>query len=367
MNIVSHHRNRMKKSITTMCIFIIGLFLVSQSVALPQTTSTNKQTLQQLREQRLTDLQNHAPIVTTGVYHTYDEMTLQLQSLATTYADIMSLASLGKTYEGRDIWIVTLSDDVTQQQDEPEVLFMGAHHGNEKPSYEVLLYFIEYLVEHYQNSSTPEVGKVINSTQIYVIPMVNPDGVQADTRKNCAPNHGWFGLNTEVTSLGVDLNRNYGYRWFFFFLPPWIYRGATSVRDSSEVYRGERPFSENETQCVKQFVETHNISISLTYHTYGELVLYPWGNSLKAPKDASLFHSIGENISTINDYTVASSIDLYPTLGDACDWMYATHHVLAFTIELGTDYAPDNPETVKELCVTHTLVNLYVGQRVQTL
>jgi carboxypeptidase T len=350
-------------------LLFVGMLLLPSSLGMFVSTASNStQTLQTVRAQRLKDVLNHGPVVqSTGLYHTYAEMTTLLLDLAIAYPSIMSVSSIGKTYEGRDLWMIKLSDNVHQQENEPEVLFMGAHHGNEKPSYEVCLYFIQYMVEHYDNSSTPEVRDIINKTQIYILPMVNPDGVEAGTRKNYEPNHGLFGFFPIITSHGVDLNRNYGYRWFLLFVLPQFYGGGTSFVDSSDAYHGPRPFSENETQAIEQFVDTHNISISISYHTYGDLVLYPWGYTFLPPKDKPLFVSIGENISSIDHYVVSQAIGLYPTLGDACDWQYGTHGVLAFTIELGTTYAPTDPEELNEMCVTHTAVNLYVCQRALTL
>ncbi|HVQ00538.1 MAG TPA: M14 family zinc carboxypeptidase, partial [Candidatus Thermoplasmatota archaeon] len=174
-------------------------------------------------------------------YHTYQEMTDLLRSLEVNHSNIMSLSSLGKTYEGRDIWMVKLSDNVTQEEHEPGVLFMGAHHGNEKPGYEVCLFFIQYMVDHYTNASTPEVRQAMDSTQIYLIPMVNPDGVEANTRKNMEPNHGPLGLSKEVTSYGVNLNRNYEDNWFLYYVFPIRYSLPFVYPDSSMNYRGPYP------------------------------------------------------------------------------------------------------------------------------
>ena len=91
----------------------------------------------------------------------------------------------------------------------------------------------------------------LNHSAIYVIPMVNPDGVEADSRKNQAPNHGPFGHASEITSYGVNLNRNYGYRWFLYYLLPLNYHLAYNLLDSGFNYRGEHPFSEEETQAVE--------------------------------------------------------------------------------------------------------------------
>ncbi|MCK5259401.1 MAG: hypothetical protein KAJ69_07750, partial [Thermoplasmatales archaeon] len=154
-------------------------------------------------------------------YFTYSEMTNLFHDLKENHSDIMSLTSIGRTYEGRDIWMVKLSDNV--DEDEPGVLLMGAHHGNEKPSFEVLIFFIQHMVENYgkenidndrdgqinedpidgidndgdglvdEDSSEDRVRDAIDNTQIFLIPMVNPDGVEANSRKNCAPNYGSFG------------------------------------------------------------------------------------------------------------------------------------------------------------------------------
>jgi carboxypeptidase T len=357
----------MKRITVILSIVIVGMFVFSSSGAASWWKTSTDDVLQDVRDQRLNELTNPVPLVNTnGLYHTYDEMTVLLQSLVENHSDILSFTSLGTTYEGRDLWMVKLSDNVDQEEDEPGVLLMGAHHGNEKPSYEVLIYFLLFMIENYENN-TNGVREVINNTQIFIVPMVNPDGVEAGTRKNREPNHGPFGFQKNETSVGVDLNRNYGHRWFLLFFFPRLYLGATDYHDISEVYRGERPFSEAETQAIRGFIETHKITICITYHTYGELVLYPWGFTTLPVKDQPVFVSIGENITRINNYTFSQSIGLYPTLGDACDWLYARHDVLAFTIELGKNQAPSDPEVLAQICSTHADVNLYVCQRAESL
>ena len=358
----------MRKNTIALSVLLVSMLVVpSLSTASLWITSKNDLTLKTVREQHLRVIQNHFPMITTtGLYHSYDEMTTLLKGLAVNHSDIMSLTSIGKTYEGRDIWMVKLSDFVGEDEDEPEVLFMGAHHGNEKPSYEVLIFFIQFIVDNYENGPV-DVREAINNTELFIIPMVNPDGVEAGTRKNCAPNHGPFGLQKEVTSIGVDLNRNYGYRWFLYFLCPWRFYMTTSLADRSNAYRGEYPFCENETQAIKSFIETHHITISLSYHTSGELVLYPWGYTKNPPKDKPVFVSIGENISKLDNYTLTQSINLYPTIGDDCDWGYGHHGIFCYTIELGTVDATSDPQDLLEMCTAHVNVNLYVCQRAQLL
>jgi hypothetical protein len=284
----------------------------------------------------------------------------------------MSLTSIGKTYEDRDLWMVKLSDNVNQTEDEPGVLFMAAHHGNEWPGVEICLFFIRYMVENYENNSLPQVRDAMNTTQIYLIPMVNPDGVMADTRKNCAPNHGPFGHSSSITSYGVNLNRNYDDPWFLAYVFPLRYYLPIILPDSSFNYRGPSPFSENETTAVKNFAETHEFCLSISYHSYGEFIVYPWMHTTKQTKDESLFRSVGENISLINNYYLSVKKDrLIPlyggTLGSSENWLYREKGALAFTVEVGEERRPTDPQVVHDLCMTQTTVHLYLCQRAQVI
>ena len=202
--------------------------------------------------------------------------------------------------------------------------------------------------------------------------MVNPDGVMADTRKNCVPNHGPFGYNSSVTSYGVNLNRNYDDPWFLAYLFPARYYLPFILSDSSFNYRGPYPFSENETKAVKNFAENHAISISLSYHSYGEVIIYPWLHTTKQTPDESLFRSVGENISSINHYYLLVKEDrLIPlyggTLGGSENWLYREKGTIAYTIEAGAQQRPTNPQVMYNLCMTQTTVHLYICQRAQTI
>jgi carboxypeptidase T len=331
-------------------------------------------------------------------YYNYQEMTDLFHNLTENHSDIMSLISIGKTYGGREIWLVKLSDNVKENEDESGVLLMGAHHGNEKPSFEVLIFFIQHVVENYgkintdddkdgeinedpidgfdndqdgfidEDPSEDRVREVINNTQIFLIPMVSPDGVEANSRKNCAPNYGPFGLKKEITSYGVNLNRNYGYKWYLYYILPRSYHLFFNLLDSSPNYRGERPFSENETYAVKNFVETQNISISLSYHSYSEVMFYPWTHTSKKTPDEDLFLSIGENMSRINKYRLITGgnykIPRYGgTLGTSENWLYGKRGILSYTIELCKTRVPTDPKVIYETSLSNVGVNLYICER----
>jgi carboxypeptidase T len=342
-------------------------------------------------------------------YYTYDEMTELLEDLAANHSDIMKLESLGQTYQGRQIWMVKLSDNVqVEDETEPGVLFMGAHHGNEKPSFEVVIYFIKHVVERYglddydddgdglinediidgfdndgdgevdEDPSESRVTDILDSTEIYCIPMVNPDGVEAMERTNQAPNYGFDGKSTTITSYGVDLNRNYGFLWDLPRINPLGYMYPFISNDQYGNFRGESPFCENETQAVKNLVDAvGQISISLSYHDYGQFMIFPWMHTSMHNPDEQLFRSIGYEMSRINGYELriygqfGEREYLIPrltgTVGSSENWLYGVHGIIAYTIELCSRRTEYLSSRVIEACMDHTGVNLYVCERAQTV
>lgn len=318
-------------------------------------------------------------------YYSYEEFTDLIDQLQYDHPDIFLYYSLGKTYEGRDIWAVKISDNVTVDEDEPEVLYMGGVHGNEKPGFQVVIYSIKAIVENYISSNvnqsfTARIRNIVNNTELYFIPMVNPDGIESGSRKNRQPNDCIFG---DTIFRGVDINRNYGYKWNELDNHPfkYIFGGFPKRLDRTTIkypfldfqsfikkgnYRGSNPFSENESRAIKQFIENHSISLCVDYHTYGEKILYPWHWTKDVSSDNSLFISIGENISKINQYNVIQGSKWYYIPGSSGDWMYAEHNIYPFTIELCKSnflvYFPLK-EQIIDLCKTHLIVNLYIAER----
>ena len=195
-----------------------------------------------------------------------------------------------------------------------------------------------------------------------------PDGVNYDTRKNLEPNYGRFGQASEITSYGVDLNRNYDYKWIYAYLFPLSFMLPILINDNSWNYRGEQAFSEIETSSVRDFVSDKDIEISISYHSYGEFIMFPWTHSSADTADEDLFISIGEDITRINDFDLELSGDyLFPRLGGCLgtseNWLYGEKNILSFTLELCRTRAPSNPNVVFDYCMTQTGVNFYVCER----
>lgn len=260
-------------------------------------------------------------------FHTVDEVWDVLEELANNYPHIAKLDVLGETIEGRQIPILRITNQSNRSREfyTPGIFFVGAHHAREHLSTEVPVRLARHLVENY--SSNSRIRSLIDTRDIYITPVLNVDGKLHDIkgrrykmwRKNRRDNGG---------SYGVDLNRNYGYGWG---------TGGSSSRPSSDVYMGQEPFSEPETQAVKSFIEANdNIRILLSYHTFSELILYPWGGSddQVGGEDQEIFETMAGKMAEWTGYTPQQSADLYIASGDTCDWAYGEHNIYCFTFEL---------------------------------
>ena len=271
-----------------------------------------------------------------GGYYTFAEIEEQLDKLYADYPNLITQkVSLGTTLEGRDVWMVKMSDNPEIDEDEAEMLYTGLHHAREPMSYMNLFYFMHWLAENYETD--PEAAALLNGRELYFIPAVNPDGLVYN--QQIAPNGGGMQRkNMRSTCFstpdGIDLNRNYSFMW--------AYDNVGSSSDGcNETYRGSAPFSEPETQIVKEFVENHDFKIALNYHSYGNLFIRPFGYDpdLSLPEDDfEIFIEYGEAMTQYNNYLFGTGIETvgYTVNGEACDWMYGEHGIFAYTPEVGS-------------------------------
>jgi carboxypeptidase T len=272
-----------------------------------------------------------------AAYHNYSEMIAEVNRVVAAYPSIASRRVIGRSYQGRDIVAVKISDNVGTDENEPEVLYQANHHAREHLTVEMALYAINQYTSAY--ASDTRVRNVVNSREIWVIPSVNPDGAEYDVatgsyrswRKNRQPNSG-------SSYVGTDLNRNYGYRWGCC--------GGSSGSTSSQTYRGTAAFSAPETRVIRDFVNSRvvggvqQIKAALDFHSYSELVLWPFGHTrsdtttgMSADQNQT-FSTLGRQMAATNGYTPEQSSDLYITDGDSLDWLWGTHRIFAYTFEL---------------------------------
>jgi hypothetical protein len=271
-----------------------------------------------------------------GEYHTYAEMEAELNTLAAAYPTLTHIDTMGTSIEGRLIRAIKISDNAAIDENEPEVLIMGNHHARELMSVEVPLLFAKYLLENY-NVKVP-VTTLVNEREIWIAPMINPDGHVYVELNHSGASYNWWRKNRRLNiggSYGVDLNRNYGYRWGYDNV-------GSSPTPSSAVYRGTAAFSEPEIRAVRDFSVYHSFAMELSYHSYGELILYPWGYAALYTPEQELFAALGDSLKRGNNYTAGCTATgaIYLTNGGSDDWAYGEtgtkNRIYSFTVELNS-------------------------------
>ncbi len=270
-----------------------------------------------------------------GAYHTYSEGMAEIQQLHDDFPDIVGTPFvIGLSLEGNDIWALKISDNPEIDEEEPEVFYNAYIHAREAITIEVLLHFMHHLTDNY--GTDQRVTDIVDGRELWFVPFMNPDGVLY----NEATNPGGGGMwrknrrNNGDGSWGVDLNRNYGYMWGYD-------DSGSSPYGSSETYRGTGPFSEPASQVIRDFTNAHEFTASLTYHSYSNLYIYPWGYDNIYTPDHDTFVSIADQLSQFNGYAPGTAWELlYPVNGDTDDWFYgddAIHPaIFALTPEVGS-------------------------------
>ncbi|MEU0753509.1 M14 family metallopeptidase [Streptomyces albogriseolus] len=284
-------------------------------------------------------------------YHNYAEMNAEIDQRIAAYPSIMSKRVIGKSYQGRDIVAVKVSDNVGADEAEPEVLFTHHQHAREHLTVEMALYLLRELGAGYGGDA--RITKMVQEREIWIVPDLNPDGGEYDIatgsyrswRKNRQPNSG-------SSYVGTDLNRNWNYRWGCC--------GGSSGSTSSETYRGSAPESAPEVKVVADFVRSRvvggvqQIKAGVDFHTYSELVLWPFGYTYSdtttgmTADDHAAFKAVGQKMAASNGYTAQQSSDLYITDGSIDDYLWGAHKIFGYTFEMyprsasgGGFYPPD--------------------------
>ena len=285
-----------------------------------------------------------------GGYHTYSELMTVLDDMADKFPNLISvrapLSPTLLTFEGRPVYWVRISDNPLQDEPEPEVLYTALHHAREPNSMSQMLFFMWYVLEHYETDAS--VKQLLNETELYFVPCLNPDGYVYN--ETISPMGGGFWRKNRRDSIGVDLNRNYSFQW-----------GMNGASDSplDETYRGESPFSEPETQMIRDFSLTHDFRFVLNYHTSGDYLLCPWGFQPELADSA--FQQYGKVMIKENNYTFGpASTVLYLVSGGSDDWHYGELGNYALTPEVGYSFWP-NPQDIDKLNKDNVWANLFTA------
>jgi carboxypeptidase T len=248
------------------------------------------------------------------------------------FPEITQIKSIGKSLEGRDIWAIKISDHPEIDEAEPSILFNAMHHAREIMTPEVTTDVVDFLTRLY--GFDPEVTEWVNTTEIWVVPMFNVDGnnkmwlEDSMWRKNTRNGH------------GVDLNRNYPQGWNSC--------SGSSGNTWAQDYRGTAPASEPETKAMMDLVSEIKPVFDISYHSYSELVIYPFGcRPFRTPSEEAV-ETIGKEIAQKIDYKPGTAWELlYNADGGDIDWMYKEHQVIPYVIELNSTWVGFHPDYAK--------------------
>ncbi|MFN8790790.1 MAG: M14 family metallopeptidase [Bdellovibrionales bacterium] len=205
---------------------------------------------------------------------------------------------------------------------------MGGHHAREHLSVETPLRLTEWILDQYQKGDS-RIVELLQNREIHIWPAVNPDGLEYDISGNDYKMWRKNRTRNSDGTFGVDLNRNYSFKWG---------TGGSSSNPRSDTYKGPTPFSEPETQAVKKYVESmKSLKVLLSFHTFSELILYPWGHTRSAvdkSQDRLVYTKMAEKMASWNNYKPMQASELYIASGDTTDWAYGERGIFSFTFEL---------------------------------
>ncbi len=252
-----------------------------------------------------------------GTYHTYAQVVSIMTDSAAAHPNICRLDTIGLSLENRLILAWRITDNPLVEEAEPEVRVMGNIHGDEVIGCEVPLYFGLHLLKNY--GSDPVVTRLVDSTEIWVVPMMNPDGHYHGYRENAG---------------GVDLNRDAGYYW-----DGW---GGSSA-----------PFGEKESKLYLTHLLENEPAMEWVYHSAAWYVNYPWDYSPKDPPDSGLIITLCQ-IYADSDYmqVVTNGFDWYQVCGSVQDAGQGV--VGGYFITIETDQPSNGSAQIDSICARST-------------
>eukprot|EP00741_Cyanophora_paradoxa_P021717 tig00000241_g20962.t1 len=246
-------------------------------------------------------------------FHNYNELTTKLQSLAAAYPNLATLSSIGKSVQNRELWVMRITDNPHDQEPEPEFKYVGNMHGDESVGREILIRLIQYLLENY--GKDPAVTALVNSTDIYILPSMNPDGFERRTRENVH---------------GVDLNRNF----------------PDQFRSPANTLEGREP----EVQALMRWSMSRHFVLSANMHGGAVVANYPWDGNAEgasgkyaATPDDALFRSLASTYAQAHPTMknspefpggITNGAQWYVLYGGMQDWNYIWTGAVELTMEV---------------------------------
>jgi carboxypeptidase T len=254
-------------------------------------------------------------------YRSFDAVLARLDAVVAARPDRASPVDVGLSLEGRPIRGVRITNPGAEPR--PVVVVQGCQHAREWISVTSTMFAAEQFATAPEGT---EIDGLLDRVELVVVPIANPDGyvwswdVDRFWRKNRRGGH------------GVDTNRNWSVAWGG--------EGA-SADPAAENYRGAAPFSEPEPVAVRDLVTGDpRVLALLDVHSYGQLVLFPWGHDVADSAHHELFAGLAADIADVmtsrhqQQYLPLQTAELYPASGNAIDWAYGTHGIYGVALEL---------------------------------
>lgn len=302
-------------------------------------------------------------------YRTVEETFDDAAALAAANPDLAEWSVIGESYdkitdggyEGYDISVLKLTNQAIDVE-KPAIYIEGAIHAREYTTTELVTRFAEGLIADY--GVNPDTTWLLDYNEVHIVPIVNPDGRKFaeqgySWRKNTNPNPPPGEEPAPFPTYGVDLNRNFDFKWndaeeFPDALPP------SSGDPADNIYRGEAAASEPELQVVQDYVRSlfpdqrgpadtdaapeDTSGIFLDVHSFGNLVLHPWGwTAADSPNEPAL-RTLGRKYGYYTGqgpdeaYDVDEGLGLYPSDGTSDDWAYGELGIASYILELGETF-----------------------------
>lgn len=249
-------------------------------------------------------------------YPSFEQIKAKLNEFATRFPQITRLVSIGKTVKGRELFVLKISDNPAVDEVEPEFKYISSMHGDEITGRELTIRLIDEMLPKY--GTDPQITELINNTELFIMPSMNPDGSELRQRAN---------------ANGQDLNRNF----------------PEAVRSEPNNPAGRQP----ETQAIMAFQAGRNFSLSANFHGGAVVANYPWDARLERHPFDGLLQDISLEYANLNPEMrsstefsrgITNGADWYVLYGGMQDWSYIWHNDLQITVELSDAKWPSYSE-----------------------
>lgn len=310
----------------------------AEADAAERLSSFARQSAKQRSNQLTDDKPRNFILGSMGGFFTLNEIYAEFARMRTMVPQVVAEPEvIGTSVEGRPLLAYRIGTETSRTSNAPEVLYTALHHAREPGSVSALVYYLWWLLEKFQ-ANDAEALYLLNNRQLYFVPVINPDGYVFN-QVNFPGGGGMWRKNRQRNSdgsFGVDLNRNYGTQTFWSAA-----NGGSSTNTRSDTYRGTEPFSEPETQAIRDFCLRRNFRTAINYHSFSNLLIYPYSYITTETPDSTYFRALTAEITKNNLYSAGRDLQTvgYAVRGASDDWMYAGmsgRKIMAYTPEIGT-------------------------------